>query len=255
MSRKPTILLLRPRDRLPESRRLCARLGLRVVAAPALEPRVLKPPRLPHADVAVFTSRRAVEALNRRAFAALRGTEMWAIGGDTARALQEREMKARVPEVHSSAGLARALGPRVRRKRVVLLRSRQGDPALARGLRSAGASVRDVALYTLDRPRDSAALRRAVRAAASGRIDIFAFTSAGAAGSFLDAARDEGLEKKVAAAMARGVVAALGEPTRRALRLRGVRVDFVPARADFGALARGALAVHRARVSERTSSR
>lgn len=248
MSRKPAILLLRPRDRLPESRRLCARLGLRVVAAPALEPRALRRSRLPPADVAVFTSRRAVEALDRRALAALRGVETWAVGPDTARALRERGVSPRVPPLHSSAGLVRALRGRARGRRVVLLRSRQGDPALARGLRSAGASVRDVALYTLDRPRDSAALRRAVRAAASGRMDLFAFTSAGTAGSFLDSARGEGLERQVAAAMARGVVAALGEPTRSALRRRGIRVDFVPARADFGDLVRGAFRVHRARV-------
>ncbi len=246
MPRKPAILLLRPRDRLPESRRLCARLGLRVVAAPALEPRALRRPRLPPAEVAVFTSRRAVEALGDAT--TLRGTEVWAIGPETARALRERGLRPCVPPVHSSAGLVRALRGRARERRVVLLRSRQGDPALARGLRSAGASVRDVALYTLDRPRDSAALRRAVRAAASGRVDLFAFTSAGTAVSFLDAARGEGLEMRVKAAMARAVVAALGEPTRLALRRRGVRVDFVPARADFGALAKGALRIHRARV-------
>lgn len=246
MQSKPVILLLRPRDRLPESRRLCSRLGLGVIAAPALEPRTLRAPRLPPADMAVFTSRRAVEALGD--FALLRRAEIWAIGPDTARALRERGVRARVPRVHSSAGLLRVLGPRVPGKRVLLLRSRQGDPALALGLRAAGASVRDVALYTLERPRDSSALRKAVRAAAAGRVDIFAFTSAGTVGSFLDAARGEGLEKRVRAAMARAVVAALGEPTRRALRGRGVRVDFVPARADFGALVRGGLALHRSRA-------
>lgn len=239
MPMRPAILLLRPRDRLPESRRLCARLGLRVVAAPALEPRALRRPRLPPADVAVFTSRRAVEALDD--LSVLRGTELWAIGPDTAGALRERDLSARVPPVHSSAGLVRSLRGRVRGRRVVLLRSRQGDPALARGLRSAGASIRDIALYALERPRDSAALRSAVRAAALGEVDIFAFTSAGTTESFLDAAREAGLEKKAKATMARGVVAALGEPTRRALRRRGVRVDFVPARADFGTMVRGAL--------------
>lgn len=246
---RPVILLLRPRDRLPESRRICARLGLRVVAAPALEPRRLKAPPHGPADIAVFTSRRAVDALDGRGLADLRRAEIWAIGPETARALRERDVRARIPRVHSSAGLVRALGPRVRGKRVVLLRSRQGDPALARGLRASGASVRDVALYTLERSRGSAHFR----AAALERVDIFAFTSAGTAESFLDAARDEGLEKQVEAAMARAVVAALGEPTRRALRGRGIRVDFVPARADFGALVRGARALCLKKWSQRAA--
>ncbi|MEM3085891.1 MAG: uroporphyrinogen-III synthase [Halobacteria archaeon] len=237
---RPAILLLRPRDRLRAGRRLCASLGLRAVAAPALEPRVLKRPRLGPAEIAVFTSRRAAEALDRRALAPLRRAEIWGIGPDTARALRERGLRPRVPPVHSSAGLLRSLRPRVRGRRVLLLRSRQGDPALPRGLSAAGGSVRDAPLYTLERPRDSAALRRAVRESAAGRVEIFAFTSAGTADSFLDAAREAGLELPVSRAMARGVVAAMGQPTRRVLRSRGVRVDFVPPRADFEALVRGA---------------
>jgi uroporphyrinogen-III synthase len=252
---RPAILLLRPRDRMGPSRRLCASLGLRAVAAPALVPRVLKVPRLGPADIAVFTSRRAVEALDRRTLAPLRGAEVWAIGSDTASALGERGLGSRVPPTHSSAGLLRSLRPRVRGKRVLLLRSRQGDPALARGLRAAGGSVRDVALYTLEGPRDSADLRRALREAVAGRVSIFAFTSAGTANSFLDSAREAGLERRVKGAMTRGVVAALGQPTRRALRRRGVRVDFVPARAEFKSLVRGALRVHRSRAGASPSRR
>lgn len=235
---RPTLLLLRPRDRLPESRRVCERLGLRVVAAPSLEPRRLAPPPLPQADVAVLTSRRAVEALGPRERARLASAELWSIGPETARALRRRGLRSRVPRTHSSAGLLRELRPRVRGESVLLLRSRQGDPALARGLRAAGARVREAPLYSL---APSRGLDRAVRAAAGGRVDLFAFTSAGTVEALFAAARSAGVERELKRGLARAAVGAMGAPTRRALRRRGVRVDFVPREAKFEALVRGTL--------------
>lgn len=249
---RPLVLITRPLDRQEEARRLCARLGLMPLMAPAIETHPLQGgPRGSYrrilarqVDTVVFTSLRGVElALKgagpraRELAEALGGLEVWAIGPPTADALRRYRVAAHLPPVHSSEGLVEAMAPAARGRRVELLRSEQGSRVLAGGLRRAGAEVHDTPLYRVGPPADPAPLREAIRRATQGEVHGYTFTSRLTAQHTLDAAGDQ--QGALVEAMNRGVVGAMGKPTRKMLEEAGVRVDVEPERAVFAELLQG----------------
>jgi len=254
-----TVAVMRPRDRLPESALIARDLGLDPVCASPLEPvashpEVLEPflrdLRDGRAANVMLTSATGVgivadmgaAALGRDRFIELMSrARVWAIGPRTARALREAGLRAdMVPDDYTSAGLAGLFrgggsGP------TYVLRSAQGDPALMDGLRAAGAEAREIAVYRLA-PNEGADLDALRRASLEGGIDVFAFSSALSAESFLERlGRDAGREAALGA-VNRSVVAAIGPPTRARLESLGVRVDAMPAKATFRAMLEASIA-------------
>lgn len=110
-------------------------------------------PTLAAVDWLVVTSARTVARLD---WAPPLGCRLAAVGRATRAALPEGVRPDLVPADESGAGLLAELGPLVRPGDVVLLPgSAKSDPALAEGLRAAGAVVRVVPLYdtvTVSRP-------------------------------------------------------------------------------------------------------
>jgi uroporphyrinogen-III synthase len=119
---------------------------------------------------------------------------------------------------------------------VALVRSDRGSEELPLALRSAGADVLEVPVYSLRMPTDPEEGRALVRRAAAGHVQGFAFSSSLTARHFLELARAEGVEAQVQQALARGVVGAMGKPTAATLAELGVRCDAVAPEARFEAL-------------------
>ena len=138
-----------------------------------------------------------------------------AVGAATARELPGDVL---VPRQGVGAdALVRELGGRVAGQRVLIPRAEEGNPALADGLRAAGAEVEALVLY-----RTVTALQAepaALRALREGEIDAIAFASGSAARGF------------VALAGARGAgeaaVACMGRRCAEDARNAGLRVDAV----------------------------
>ncbi|HEX3812731.1 MAG TPA: uroporphyrinogen-III synthase [Mycobacteriales bacterium] len=111
-------------------------------------------------------------------------------------------------------------------------------PDMVEALRTAGASVIEVPVYRWVPPDDLEPLRRLVTLIAANQVDAVAFTSAPAAASLVEQAKDLGLLDAVVTAFQRNVTAACVGPVTAA-PLRRARIGCViPARFRLGALAR-----------------
>jgi uroporphyrinogen III methyltransferase/synthase len=143
-------------------------------------------------DWAIFTSVNGVaffwERLERagkdaRAFG---GVRLGAIGPATAERLFQRGLRADlVPSRYVAEAILDEIGP-VEVERILLPRADIARPALAKGLRTAGAAVEDVAAYrTVLGGQDNAAQVR--RMLVDGEIDVLTFTSSSTARNFVAA--------------------------------------------------------------------
>ncbi|MCX8207204.1 MAG: uroporphyrinogen-III C-methyltransferase [Methanothrix sp.] len=229
------IAILRAESQLDESVRLAERYGFIPVPAPSISPRALELPqdikeKIEKAECVVFTSSNGVEIISRRSglLDLIRKKRVAAIGPKTAQALSERGVNVDViPEEYSSAGLVEALRGI---KKVLLLRSAQGSPALLEGLLSAGAEVEDVPVYEVTGSGDER-LDDLIRRAEL--IDVFAFTSGSTVRYLMRRAEDLGMEDNLRKALGSALVVAIGPPTAAVLRELGVRVDLIPERYTF----------------------
>lgn len=182
--------------------------------------------------------------------------EGWGLSGDIAAHLDKARLLTRGPKARGAvraAGLTDHWTPPTESceevKQYLLdqdLRGRRiavqlhGEPltGFVASLRDAGAHVIEVPVYRWLPYRDTSLLRRLVSQAVSGAVDAVAFTSAPAVLAMLNAARADGLEDALLAALNGPVVAAcVGPVTAGPLLSRGVRV-VQPERARLGALAR-----------------
>ena len=138
-----------------------------------------------------------------------------AVGAATARELPGDVL---VPRQGVGAdALIRELGARVAGQRVLVPRAEEGNPALAHGLRAAGAQVEEFVLYrTVTAPRAEPA---ALRALGEGEIDAIAFASGSAARGFVALAR--------VSAVGQAGVACMGKRCAEDARGAGLRVDAV----------------------------
>ncbi|WP_369425726.1 uroporphyrinogen-III C-methyltransferase [Methanothrix sp.] len=228
------IAILRAEGQLDGSVRLAERYGFIPVAAPSISLRALDLPpdikeKIERVDCVVFTSSNGVDIISRSGLLDLiRKKRVAAIGPKTARALTDKGVNVDViPDEYSSAGLVEALRGI---KKVLLLRSAQGSPALLDGLLSAGAEVEDVPVYEVTGSGDER-LDDLIRRAEL--IDVFAFTSGSTARYLMRRAGELGMEDHLRKALDSALVVAIGPPTASVLRELGVRVDLIPERYTF----------------------
>lgn len=174
-------------------------------------------------DWAVFASQNGVEAATARLDALARdarafaGVRICAIGPATARALAAHGLRADLtPPVANTDGVIAALMEAgLKRARVLLLRPDIAPPALAEGLRAAGAEVRSVVAYRTTSGDGSPALAKIL----TGGIDILSFTSSSTVANLL-AALDGDRQ-----ALANASTVSIGPMTSASLRAAGLPVD------------------------------
>jgi uroporphyrinogen-III synthase len=229
-----TVAFFRPADeRAAEAADIVRELGAEPLSDPMLS--VEPTGAAPREDAAytVLTSKTGVE-LAREADWEPTG-EVVAIGASTADALEAAGYRVdRLPAEYSSAGLVAELDGDVGGETVEVARSDHGSAVLTNGLNDAGAYVHETVLYRLVRPEEAG---ESVAAAADGRLDGACFTSSLTLEHFLATADERGVREAAVDGLARAVVGAIGDPTRRSLAEHGVEVDVVPDVAAFEALA------------------
>ncbi len=251
--RQRKIAILRPAHQQEESAVLAERYGFIPVRAPAITltekplPDDL-PGRLERVECVAFTSANGVNMAlkNPEVKRALAQKMIVAIGPRTEQALSSQGYKASVPEEYSSEGLLIMLKGRC--SSILFLRSAQGSRYLTEGLRAAGLTVDDIALYDVG-PSGDGRLDDLIRRAKS--VDIFAFTSSSTARYLLERAAALGLEVELRSALKAGIVAAIGKPTAEELDRQGIGVDVMPEKFTFEAM----LAALHEGISERKDSK
>lgn len=252
------VAIMRPKDRLEESRALAAAMGFEAVCASPIDIEVRGSPEFDRFivsltegedPVVVFTSATGVKACQELArrndggndlSGLLRKATLVAVGPATARALERHGLEVQhVPEEFTSKGLvASARGWRAEGRKCYVLRSDHGSGELVPGLTQAGMAVQEIVVYSLRRQPRSEELEHLIELGRRGEVDVFLFTSSLSARTLVDAwAVRDGLEAAVRALNSRKV-AAIGPPTRQALESYGVKVDIVPVQATFGSLLR-----------------
>jgi len=242
-----TIAIMRPQRYLPESIKLAESYGYNVIAAPMIELREKDDPEfdvfvqcvLNHeVDYVIFTSANGVMfALKKvgddKFVDALNTCNIVAIGPNTQRELEKHGIRVdMMPATYSSDGIVGALAPSVSEKKVEVVRSSHGSPALIEGLEKHGAHVHEVQVYEIVRPMGEAQ-EEIIRAALDDKIDVFVFTSAMTVANFLQTAEDLSIKDEVIEAMNRKTVAAIGTPTAEALASNDIHVDVLPKRFTF----------------------
>ena len=234
------VLVTRPAGQAEPLARLLRMAGAVPVVMPAIE---ILPPDDGYAAIdgavsalgeggfnwAVFTSANGVErvwqrlasaGLDARAFG---GTRVAAIGPATAAALEERGIRADlVPAPHTTRALLQELlgalldapAATAAGSRVLLARSADGDPALAEGLRAAGAAVTDAAAYRAATAAGDDAVLADLR---GGRIDAVTFTSPSTVRGLVELAGVEPLRATR--------IACIGPVTAAAARAAGLSIQ------------------------------
>jgi uroporphyrinogen-III synthase len=123
-------------------------------------------------------------------------------------------------------------------KRIAVQLHGEPLPDVVHTLRLAGAEVIEVPVYRWVLPEDTAPLHRLIQAVSVAALDAVAFTSAPAAASFLQAAREEGCGEAVRTALRGPVVpACVGPVTAGPFSEEGIQV-IQPDRSRLGALVR-----------------
>ncbi len=251
-----TIALMRPASSLGESVRLAKEKGFYVLGAPVIELEAIANGQFNefveslsrgYVDYVVFTSANGLRFslglaegfIGKDEFIVLlRRAKVVAIGAKTRQALSTAGVKvSHTPSTYSSEGLAhlfKRLSPKG--SRIVLVRSAQGSGDLVPALEALGARVTDVQVYRVRMPGSLKDAQDLVKRAANGEVDVFCFTSAMTVLNFLDIARSLGLLDEVILKINRACVAAIGQPTVRALKSNGMDVDIVPEEQTFEAL-------------------
>jgi uroporphyrinogen III methyltransferase/synthase len=248
-----TIVVTRAAEQAGSFTALLEGAGARVMQAPTI---VIEPPETwapldaALSDVSrftwvVFTSVNGVSMVDRRlaalgrAWSALAGARVAAIGPATAAALDARSVRVEVvPEEYRAEALVEGLRSVVGvGDRILLPRAAQTRDLLVNELRRLGAQVTEVAAYRTRPPAEGAA---PVRAALAGRaVDAVTFTSSSTARNFARLFTDD--ERRTWFA---GVtVASIGPITAATAAEYGLTTVVMPSEYTIPALAR-ALAEH-----------
>ena len=147
-----------------------------------------------------------------------------------------------VPEPNTWLEILRTLDERapVAGRRVAVQEYGISNLELLQGLKERGASVTRVPVYRWALPLDLAPLQAALESVAEGRVPVVLFTNANQVENVMQVARDGGLDERVRAALARGVVASVGPIASESLRNHGIAVDLEPTHPKMGPLVREA---------------
>ena len=249
--KKPIIAIMRPDMHLDASIALLRSRGFDVIAAPMIElsdnrdsnfdgfvERVLAC----ESDTVIFTSANGIAFMMRKIddpgqfVHALNRASVVAIGSKTKSALEARGINVSLmPDSYSSKGIAamlRGIGGRV----IEVVRSTHGDPALITALERSGdalpVEVHETAVYKLVLP-DDGRQQRMIEDALTGKIDVFAFTSAMTVHNFMTVARSMGAGARIVDVLNERVVAAIGNPTADVLSGYGAGVGVMPEKFTF----------------------
>src|SRR5262245_16222403 len=147
-----------------------------------------------------------------------------------------------VPEPNTWVELLKAIDEKapVRGRRVAVQEYGISNLELLRGLEERGARVTRVPVYRWALPHDLGPLQAALRAIADGQVPIALFTNANQVENVMQVARDGGLDERVRAALAGGVVASVGPIASESLRNHGLQVDLEPPHPKMGPLVKEA---------------
>jgi uroporphyrinogen-III synthase len=183
--------------------------------------------------------------------------DVWGLAEDLTKAIGEATILARGPKARGAiraAGLHETWSPESESssevleyliaggdlggKRIAVQLHGEPLPDVVQTLRLAGAEVIEVPVYRWVLPEDTTPLYRLIEAVCATAVDAVAFTSAPAAASFLRAAREQGCDSAICAALRGPVVpACVGPVTAGPFQKEGIPV-IQPARARLGALVR-----------------
>lgn len=244
------LAVMRPREKMAESEQAAKAMGFDTICASPLEIQTNDGPAFDRfleelgegkADLVILTSSTGVASVMElaskrmppeRFVKLMNGARVIAIGPLTAKAMDQYRLDvAGMPEVYSSEGLVDMLGSSSGR-RIFILRSDHGEGLLLSGLRGAGNNVTEVVVYNLVAV-DSDRLDRLVSETVAGKVDVFAFTSALSAQTFIEAAEKKAPRDEVVKLLNSRLVAAMGTPTRDKLAAMGINVHVVPSSATF----------------------
>ena len=128
----------------------------------------------------------------------------------------------------------------LREQRVAVQEYGEANPDLLGALEQRGAVVTRVPVYQWALPEDLGPLQDAIRALASGSLDVALFTTATQVVHLMKVAADMGQESAVREALARVFVASIGPTTSEELRQQGVHVHMEPSHPKMGFLVREA---------------
>ena len=194
-------------------------------------------------DIAVFTSVNGVRKtfeiyegrIDLKSSVSNAGVELCAIGPATKEELEARGLNVDLmPAEYSAEGLKRmfnALG--VKDRRIAFFRSSEGSKGITDFLASTGASVTDIAVYTV-KNRDPAEFKEFFDAFREFRPDYLIFTSSLTFKIVFNAAKELGIEKEILGGVVK--IAAIGELTAEAITEEGLKVDVVADKSTFAGL-------------------
>ncbi len=162
-----------------------------------------------------------------------------------------------VPEPNTWHELLQTLDAQapVKGRRVAVQEYGISNLELLQELKERGAEVTRVPVYRWGLPLDVAPLKEALAAIAGGKVPVVLFTNANQVENVMQVARDGGLDERVRAALARGVVASVGPIASESLRNHGIQVDLEPPHPKMGPLVREASLKCHAILSGKIGSR
>ncbi len=232
------VLVTRIRNQGWELRTLLENSGAQVISIPTIE---IGPPEtwnpadraiagLADFDWIIFTSANAVDAFLQRS-GTIAHTKIAAVGSQTARRLQEQDLKAHlVPEDFRAEGLLETFPEDLRGVRILLPRAQSGNELLPETLQDRGAEVDVVPVYRNHIPATGGGELLALLEA--GSLDCITLTSGSTARNLvrmLDAPDPLRL-------LFQPAIAVIGPATRDTAIMLGLHVDIVSPTATMPAL-------------------
>jgi uroporphyrinogen-III synthase len=121
-------------------------------------------------------------------------------------------------------------------RRIAIQEYGKSNTHLIEALQKRGAEVTTVRIYQWDLPENREPLLEAVRRLAAGTVDVVLFTTSIQVPHLFRAAAELGLEREVAEALPRLVIASIGPTTTEALEEYGLNPDIVPSHPKMGFL-------------------
>jgi len=150
-------------------------------------------------------------------------------GPKPARALREIGLSPDLaPRNPTSQGILDALAQENLQTRRIGLQLYPGKGTLAEDLRARGAEVFPVTPYRYASQAENARVADAIHALAQGEIDVIAFTASPQIERLFAVAREAGLEKELAAGLARTRIAAIGPVVAETLKAYGFAAHIQP---------------------------
>jgi len=144
-----------------------------------------------------------------------------------------------VPEPNTWRELLAAIEGRPERHISVQLYGRE-HPELVEALKTRGAEVTTVPVYTYSLPQDTEPLHTAAKRLSSNSFDVVLFTTSHQIVNLMEVARGLGIEAAVHHGLARAAVISIGPTCSEMLREFGISPDLEPSHPKLGILVREA---------------